>query len=67
MTSKKKNIVNEPPEVYEVIPKNDFVHEEPHPVLVKLLEKAKQEAKEGKVFSHEEAKRMIKEKIASLK
>lgn len=65
MTSKKKNGVNESSEVYETSTK--ATTEELHPVLVKLLEKATQEANEGKFISHEEAMRRIKEKIASLK
>jgi len=65
MNSKKKNIAKEPSQVYETIP--NVSNEELDPVLLKLLEKAIQESKEGKVISHEEAMRRIKEKIASLK
>jgi hypothetical protein len=65
MSSKKKNILNESSEVYETSSKT--ITEELHPVLIKLLEKAAQEASEGKFISHEEAMRRIKEKIASLK
>jgi hypothetical protein len=65
MNSKKKNIAKEPSQVYETIP--NVSNEDLDPVLLKLLEKAIQESKEGKVISHEEAMRRIKEKIASLK
>jgi|688.fasta_scaffold41613_3 hypothetical protein len=65
MNSKKKNIAKEPSQVYETIP--NVSNEELDLVLLKLLEKAIQESKEGKVISHEEAMRRIKEKIASLK
>lgn len=65
MSSKKKNIAKEPFQVYETIP--NVSNEELDPVLLKLIEKSIQESKEGKVISHEEAMRRIKEKIASLK
>jgi hypothetical protein len=65
MNSKKKNIAKEPSQVYETIP--NVSNEELDLVLLKLLEKAIQESKEGKVISHEEAMRRIKEKIAFLK
>jgi ribosome-binding protein aMBF1 (putative translation factor) len=67
MTSKKKNTINEPSEVYETTSKVETTSEELHPVLVKLLEKSIQDAKDGKGISHEEAMKRIKEKIASLK
>jgi hypothetical protein len=66
MDANKKNIANEPSEIYETVP-NEKNSEELHPVLEQLLEKSIQESKEGKVISHEEAMRRIKEKIASLK
>jgi len=65
MNSKKKNIAKEPSQVYETIP--NVSNEELHPVLLKLIEKSIQESEEGKVISHEEAMRRIKEKIAFLK
>jgi hypothetical protein len=65
MNSKKKNIAKEPSQVYETIP--NVSNEELDLVLLKLLEKSIQESKEGKVISHEEAMRRIKEKIAFLK
>ena len=40
MTSKKKNTINEPSEVYETTSKVETTSEELHPVLVKLLEKS---------------------------
>ena len=66
MDANKKNIANEPSEIYETVP-NEKKSEELHPVLEQLLEKSIQESKEGKVISHEEAMRRIKEKIAFLK
>lgn len=65
MNSKKKNIAKESSQVYETIP--NLSNEELDPALLKLIEKSIQESKEGKVISHEEAMRRIKEKIASLK
>jgi len=41
--------------------------EELHPVLIKLLEKSIKEADEGKLISHEEAMRRIKERYPFLK
>lgn len=67
MNSKKKNIVNDPAEVYEGTPTNDVNLEELHPVLVQLLEKSINEIKEGKTFTHEEVMRMTKEKYPFLK
>lgn len=67
MTSKKKNTINEPSEVYETTSKVETTSEELHPVLVKLLEKSIKEHEEGKVFSHEEARQMIKSKFPFLK
>ena len=67
MTSKKKNILNEPSEVYQSTPKVEITSEELHPDLVKLLEKSIQEANEGKLIPHEEVMKGIKEKISSLK
>jgi hypothetical protein len=66
MDANKKNIANEPSEIYETVT-NEKNSEELHPVLEQLLEKSIQESKEGKVISHEEAMRRIKEKIAFLK
>lgn len=67
MDSKRKNIVNEPSEVYETSSKNNADQEELHPDLVKLLEKSAQQAKEGKGISHEEMQKRIKEKYPFLK
>ena len=65
MDANKKNIAKEPSQVYETIP--NVSNEELDPILLKLIEKSIQESKEGKVISHEEAMRRIKEKIAFLK
>lgn len=67
MDSKKKNLVNEPAEIYKVTSKNDSVQEELHPVLVALLEKSKQDAKEGKGSTTEEVMKRMKEKFPFLK
>jgi ABC-type cobalamin/Fe3+-siderophores transport system ATPase subunit len=65
--AEQKNTVNEPSEVYETTPKVETTSEELHPVLVKLLEKSIKEHQDGKVFSHEEARQMIKSKFPFLK
>ena len=67
MASKKKNILNEPSEVYKPTPKVEITSEELHPDLLKLLEKSIQEADEGKLIPHEEVMKRMKEKISSLK
>ena len=67
MTSKKKNILNEPSEVYQPTPKVELTSEELHPDLVKLIEKSKQDAIDGKGISHEEMKKRIKLKYPFLK
>ena len=67
MTSKKKNGVNEPSEVYQPTPKVELTSEELNPVLVKLIEKSKQDSFDGKGISHEEMKNIIKLKYPFLK
>lgn len=67
MNSKKKNIVEEPAEVYEVTPKSEVASEELHPVLIQLIEKSKREIAEGKGIPHEEAMKRIKLKFPFLK
>jgi len=67
MTSKKKNIANEPEEVYDTTPKDKTTFEETHPLLVKVLEKSVQDAKEGKGISHTEMIKRIKQKYPFLK
>ena len=67
MSKKEINKVEEPSEIYEATPKNDLVSDDLHPVLIQLLEKAKQESKEGKGIPHEEAMRRVKEKFPFLK
>ena len=66
MNSKIKNKVEEPAEIYEVS-KKEVISEELHPVLVQLLEKSMQQAKEGKTFTHEEVMKMTREKYPFLK
>ena len=63
----KKNQAEEPPENYQIEPKNEVQTEELHPVLVALLEKSIKEAEEGKTFTHEEVIKMTKEKYPFLK
>lgn len=67
MDSKRKNIAKEPSEVYQTSSKTNVNSEELHPVLVKLLEKSIQDAKEGKGISHEEMQKRIKQKYPFLK
>ena len=67
MTSKKKHIIEEPPEVYETTSKSIQISEELHPILIKLLKKSTQEADEGKLIPHVEVMKVMREKIASLK
>ncbi len=67
MSPKKKNSVNEPSEVYETTSNTGSTSQELHPILLKLLDKSKQEADEGKLLSNEEVMQRVKEKIASLK
>jgi hypothetical protein len=66
MNSKITNKVEEPSEIYEVS-KKEVISEELHPVLVQLLEKSMQQAKEGKTFTHEEVMKMTREKYPFLK
>jgi len=63
MTSKKKNIIEEPTEAYEVTPTNEVTSEELHPVLVQLLEKSIKEIEDGKTSSHEEVMKRFREKF----
>ena len=65
MNSKKKNIFQEPSEVYEVTPKSDLTSEELHPILIQLLEKGIKEADEGKLIPHEEVMKRFREKFYS--
>jgi hypothetical protein len=66
MNSKKTNKVEEPTEIYE-ISKKEVISEELHPILVQILEKSIQQAREGKTFTHEEVMKMTKEKYPFLK
>ena len=63
MTSKKKNIIEDPTETYEVTPTNEVTSEELHPVLVQLLEKSIKEIEDGKTSSHEEVMKRFREKF----
>jgi hypothetical protein len=63
MASKKKNIIEEPTEAYEVTPKDEVTSEELHPVLVQLLEKSIKEIEDGKTSSHEEVMKRFREKF----
>ena len=60
------NEAKEPINTYEVI-KPELNEEEFHPVLKQLLEKSLQEANEGKLISHEEVMRRVREKYPFLK
>ena len=63
MTSKKKNIIEDPTETYEVTPTSEVTSEELHPVLVQLLEKSIKEIEDGKTSSHEEVMKRFREKF----
>ena len=63
----KKNQAEEPTENYQIESANEVQSEELHPVLVALLEKSRQDAKEGKGIPHEEVMKRIKEKYPFLK
>lgn len=67
MSSKKKNIAQEPPAVYKKTVEIEMTSEELHPVLVKLLEQSILEADGGKLNPHDEVMKRMKEKIAILK
>lgn len=49
------------------VEKNTVEEEELHPVLMQLLEKSIQNHRDGKVISHEEAMRRIRERYPFLK
>lgn len=63
--SKKKSIVNEPAEIYEVTPKTET--EELHPLLVEVLKKSAKQAEEGKFRTTEEVMKRTREKFPFLK
>lgn len=67
MSKKEINKIEEPSEIYEVTQNNEATSEELHPVLIQLLEQSKENYNSGKVFSHEKAMEMYREKIASKK
>ena len=65
MNSKKKNIVKEPSEVYKTIP--NIINEEMDPILLKLIDNSKQDAKNGKGSTTEEVIKRVSEKFSFLK
>ena len=67
MSKKEINKIEEPSEIYEVTQNNEAASEELHPVLIQLLEQIKENHNSRKVFSHEKAMEMYREKIASKK
>lgn len=67
MNSKKKNIVNDPTEAYEVTQTNEATSEELHPVLIQLIEKSIKQHDEGKGIPHEDVMRRFREKFYSEK
>ena len=67
MTAKKKNNVNEPSEVYKTTSNTGSTSQELHPILLKLLEKSLQDAKDGKGFTTEEVMQRVKEKFPFIK
>ena len=67
MSKKENKKVEEPSETYELTSKNEDIEQKLHPILVKLLEKSIKQADEGKLISHEEVKRLTREKYPFLK
>ena len=67
MSKKEINKIEEPSEIYEVTQNNEATSEELHPVLIQLLEQSKDNHNLRKVFSHEKAMEMYREKIACKK
>ena len=67
MSKKEINKIEEPSEIYEVTQNNEATSEELHPVLIQLLEKSIQDAKEGRGIPHEDVMRRMKEKYPFLK
>ncbi|MFN3755485.1 MAG: hypothetical protein ACK4RM_00880 [Flavobacterium sp.] len=73
--SKKSNPSHDKKEINKVeetstgysVEKNAIEEDELHPVLIQLLEKSIQNHRDGKVISHEEAMRRIKERYPFLK
>jgi hypothetical protein len=63
MNAKKKNIVEEPAEVYEVTPNSEVTSEGLHPVLIQLIDKSIKNHDEGNVFTHKEAMKIYKERF----
>jgi hypothetical protein len=64
----KLDSVNEPASVYETESKfTANKSEELHPILIKLLEKSRQDSFDGKGISHEEALRRIRVRFPFLK
>ena len=58
--------LEEPAVAYNVTPKTEVEDSEMHPILIKLLEKAMQESKDGLGIPHEEVMKMVKEKYPFL-
>ena len=67
MSKKEIKKIVEPSEIYEVTQNNEATSEALHPFLTQLLKKSNENHTSGKVFSHERAMDMYKEKIASNK
>ena len=57
----------EPVADYQINESSEVDVEEMNPILIELIEKSKQQHKQGLSFSHEEAMKMIREKYDFLK
>jgi hypothetical protein len=67
-SEEKLDSVNEPASVYETESKSTANQsEELHPILIKLLEKSRQDSIDGKGISHEEMRQKIKLRYPFLK
>ena len=58
--------LEEPAVAYNVTPKTEVEDSETHPILIKLLEKAMQESREGKGSTTEEVMKRVREKYPFL-
>lgn len=64
MDHSKKDIVNEPSDIYELSHQTENTIEELNPILIQLIEKSKKEHEQGLSFSHEMAMEKIKLRLS---
>lgn len=67
MEDKKKNKVEEPAEVYHATPKTDSLSVERDRIIFQLLEEAKKDVMDGKVYFHDEVMTRLKARFPFLK